>query len=87
MEAAAAPAISVDTPQAAWAFVVSGHLEGKTTFDGYQVVVRNLRTDRVITASVQGDYFAAGKRRLGKAQHRPSWRCDGSPGYRTGWKC
>ncbi|MYA58622.1 T9SS type A sorting domain-containing protein [Candidatus Poribacteria bacterium] len=65
-EAAAAP--SAITPlirgdrggtQEAWAFVVSGHLEGKPTFDGYQVIVRNLRTDSVITASVVGDYFAA----------------------------
>ena len=45
--------------QKAWAFVVSGHLEGKPALDGYQVIVRNLRTNRVITASVQGDYFAA----------------------------
>ena len=45
--------------QEAWAFVVSGHLEGKPTFAGYQVIVRNLRTNRRITASVQGDYFAA----------------------------
>ena len=60
-DTAAAPAISVETPQAqdAWAFVVSGHLEGKSTFDGYQVMVRNLRMDSIITASVQGDYFAA----------------------------
>ena len=36
-----------------------GTLEGKSTFDGYQVMVRNLRTNRAITASVQGDYFAA----------------------------
>ena len=59
--AAAAPAISVETSQGqkAWAFVVSGHLEGKPAFDGYQVIVRNLRTDSTITASVQGDYFAA----------------------------
>ena len=45
--------------QEAWAFVVSGHLAGKPAFDGYQVIVRNLRTDGVITTSVQGDYFAA----------------------------
>ena len=45
--------------QEAWAFVVSGQLEGKPTFDGYTVSVRNLRTDSVITTSVQGDYFAA----------------------------
>ena len=57
--AAAAPAISVEMPQEAWAFVVSGHLEGKPAFDGYQVIVRNLRTNRTITASVQGNYFAA----------------------------
>ncbi len=59
-EAAAAPsAISPEMLQEAWAFVVSGRLEGKPTFDGYKVIVRNLRTDRVITTSVQGDYFAA----------------------------
>ena len=45
--------------QEAWAFVVSGQLQGKTTFDGYKVIVRNLRTNRTITDSVQGDYFAA----------------------------
>ena len=58
--AAAAPsAISTEMPQEAWAFVVSGHLKGKPAFDGYQVVVRNLRTDNTTTASVEGDYFAA----------------------------
>ena len=41
--AAAAPAISADPLQEAWAFVVSGHLEGKSAFDGYQVIVRNMR--------------------------------------------
>ena len=54
---AAAPAIS--QAQEAWAFVVSGHLDGKPTFDGYKVIVRNLRTNSMITTSVQGDYFAA----------------------------
>ena len=54
--AAAAPA-AISTE--AWAFVVSGHLEGKPAFDGYTINVRNLRTDSVITTSVQGDYFAA----------------------------
>ena len=58
-EAAAAPSVSAEPVQEAWAFVVSGHLEGKQVFDGYQVIVRNLRTDRAITGSVQGDYFAA----------------------------
>ena len=59
-EAPAAPtAISTQMPQEAWAFVVSGHLEGKPTSDGYKVIVRNLRTNNTITAPVQGDYFAA----------------------------
>ena len=83
--AAAPPAISADTSrqQDAWAFVVSGRLEGKPAsewiasavenpasewiasavenpaFDGYRVIVRNLRTNSTITASVKGDYFAA----------------------------
>ncbi len=56
-EAAAAPAIS--QTQEAWAFVVSGQLEGILAFEGYQVIVRNLRTNRTITTSVQGNYFAA----------------------------
>ncbi|MDE0013680.1 MAG: T9SS type A sorting domain-containing protein, partial [Candidatus Poribacteria bacterium] len=59
IEAAASPAISTKMAQDAWAFVISGHLEGKPTFDGYQVSVRNLRTNSRITASVQEDYFAA----------------------------
>ena len=58
-EAAAAPALSTETPQDAWAFVVSGHLAGKPAFDGYKVIVRNLRTNSVITAPLQGNYFAA----------------------------
>ena len=60
-EAAAAPtAISTQMPQEAWAFVISGHLEGKLTLHGnHQVSVRNLRTNNTITAPVQGDYFAA----------------------------
>ena len=58
-EAAAAPSISTEIPQEAWAFVVSGHLEGKPAFDGYQVIVRNLRSNSILTTSVEGDYFAA----------------------------
>ena len=59
-EAPAAPtAISTEMPTEAWAFVVSGHLAGKPAFDGYTVNVRNLRTNSVITTSVQDDYFAA----------------------------
>ena len=57
--AATAPAISGQDSQHGWAFVVSGHLEGKPAFDGYQVIVRNLRTNSTITTSVRGDYFAA----------------------------
>ena len=63
--AAAAPAITPlirgdrGVAQEAWAFVVSGHLAGKPALDGYQVSVRNLRTNSVLTTSVQGDYFAA----------------------------
>ena len=59
-EIAAAPGISVNASQQhGWAFVVSGHLAGRPAFDGYQVIVRNMRTDTTITASVEGDYFAA----------------------------
>ena len=58
--APAAPTIFTEMPQEAWAFVVSGHLEGKPVLDdGYKVIVRNLRTNSTITASVQDDYFAA----------------------------
>ena len=59
-DTAAAPTISMEIPQEAWAFVVSGHLKGKPALDGnYKVIVRNLRTNSVITAPVQADYFAA----------------------------
>ena len=65
--AAAPPANFVDKgkEQEAWAFVVSGRVgetypyEGKSAFDGYEVIVRNLRTENTITALVRGDYFAA----------------------------
>ena len=69
--AAAPPVIAADMQQETWAFVVSGRLEGKPAsewlasavenpaFDGYKVIVRNLRTNSTITASVGGDYFAA----------------------------
>ncbi len=62
-ETSAAPSaitpLTGDVVQEAWAFVVSGQLEGKPTFDGYKVIVRNLRTNGKITASVRGNYFAA----------------------------
>ena len=58
--APAAPALSTEVPQEAWAFVVSGHLSGnQPAFEGYQVIVRNMRTNRTLTTSVRGDYFAA----------------------------
>ena len=59
--AASPPAISaeISREQNVWAFVVSGHLDGKSEFDGYRVIVRNLRTNSTITASVEDDYFAA----------------------------
>ena len=59
--AASPPAISAEISQEenVWAFVVSGHLDGKSQFDGYRVIVRNLRTNSTITATVEGDYFAA----------------------------
>ena len=60
VSAAAPSALSTGNPQAAWAFVVSGHLAGKPALlDGYKVIVRNLRTNSRITASVQENYFAA----------------------------
>ena len=61
-KAAASPpalAVEISQEQNVWAFVVSGHLDGKPAFDGYRVIVRNLRTNSTITTSVQGDYFAA----------------------------
>ena len=57
--AAAPPAISDAASKETWAFVVSGHLKGNTTNDGYKVIVRNLRTNTVITAPVRENYFAA----------------------------
>ena len=69
MQTAAAPRAGT-SPQT-WAFVVTGRLNGNPAsewiasavenpvFDGYQVVVRNLRTKLTVTTTVQGDYFAA----------------------------
>ena len=55
----APPLTTSETLKEAWAFVVSGHLEGRSAQDGYRVVVRNARTNETITASVQEGYFAA----------------------------
>ncbi len=57
-DAAAAP-IAIPPPHEAWAFVVSGHLEGTLNYDGYLITVRNLRTNSVMTAQVTDHYFAA----------------------------
>ena len=57
--AAAAPAIAAQPSAHGWAFVVSGHLAGTSTYDGYHVIVRNPSTDSTITAAVRGRYFAA----------------------------
>lgn len=50
MHTGAAPTASPNTTsREAWAFVVSGHLKGKpTAFDGYNVIVHNLRTNSII---------------------------------------
>ena len=66
--AASPPAIAAEISRAqnVWAFVVSGHLDGKLTYDGYRVIVRNLRTNSTITASVDGDYFAAANAALAR---------------------
>ncbi len=48
-------ASAVENPANEW---IASAVENPV-FDGYQVVVRNLRTNSTITASVQGDYFAA----------------------------
>ncbi len=43
----------------AWAFVLSGRLEGDRNFDGYLVSARNLRTNTVMKDHVRNGYFAA----------------------------
>ncbi len=62
-QAAAAPTIK--TSQEAWAFVVSGYLDGLQHIDGYHVTVRNLRTNSVMKAEVRDNYFAAATANLG----------------------
>ena len=43
----------------AWAFVLSGRLEGNRNFDGYLVTVRNVRTNTIMKDRVRNGYFAA----------------------------
>ncbi len=45
--------------QEAWAFVVSGYLEGLQQFNDYRVTVRNHRTNTVMETQVRSNYFAA----------------------------
>ena len=63
----AAPiARSIDTPNSAWAFVVSGQLEGGQNLEGYLVTVRNLRTNAIMTSRVRDGYFAAATANLSR---------------------
>ena len=43
----------------AWAFVLSGRLEGDRNFDGYLVNVRNQRSNTIMKDRVRNSYFAA----------------------------
>ena len=59
-EPAAAPGSTpIAKQQQTWAFIVSGHLDGKHQYDDYQITVRNLRTKSIMTTQVQDNYFAA----------------------------
>ena len=42
-----------------WAFVVSGKIDDSSTKDGYQVTIRNTRTNEIATDVVREGYFAA----------------------------
>ena len=55
-QTAAAPSTTSD--EGAWAFVVSGRLEGERNLKGYLVTARNLRTNTIMTGSVRDAYFA-----------------------------
>ena len=54
----AAPASSTPSNEDAWAFVVSGRLEGRQNFNGYRVTARNLRTNAIMRGNVRDGYFA-----------------------------
>jgi len=59
-QVSAAPvARPIDKPNTAWAFVVSGQLEGVQNLEGYLVTVRNLRTNAIMANRVREGYFAA----------------------------
>ena len=57
LRAAAAPNVALNEGE--WAFVVEGCLESEQNLDGYRVIIRNLRTDTVMTVNVRAGYFAA----------------------------
>ena len=57
-EITAAPA-AISKLKETWAFIVSGHLDGKQKYDGYHITVKNLRTHNVMTTQVKDNYFAA----------------------------
>ena len=57
-EITAAPA-AISQQNETWAFIVSGHLEGKHKYDGYHIKVKNLRTHNLMTTQVKDNYFAA----------------------------
>lgn len=54
---ASAPGRTLDND--AWAFVLSGRLEGDRNFDGYLVSARNPRTNTIMKDRVKNGYFAA----------------------------
>ncbi len=59
-DSAAAPTATPNiTAREAWAFVVSGQLDGTQQYDGYLISVRNTRTNTLMTAEVSDNYFAA----------------------------
>ena len=45
--------------QKAWAFVVSGYLEGEHYYNDHYIRIENLRTNTSTKAQVRGNYFAA----------------------------
>ena len=55
-QVAAAP--SAASNEGTWAFALSGHLESDQNLNGYLVIVRNLRTNAIMTGNVRDGYFA-----------------------------
>lgn len=60
IQTAAAPnAPSIPTYKDTWAFLVSGKLNGTQNLDGYLVIVKNTRTNTVMTTQLEDNYFVA----------------------------